>query len=138
MSLPASGTISIDNIRTELQEAQGNNSLNALSEKVGFSTPDAMSEFHGYSYINYNTFAIVNTPYSTAQEACDDRDEDNLVLYFAGLGGTPACPNTGVILYTDSSLTTVYNGDGQWYKSNECLTSYNILTEGMVEGIYSC
>jgi hypothetical protein len=47
MALPSSGAISISQIQTEL--SNGNNSLRALSAAVGFSTPDAMSEFYGYS-----------------------------------------------------------------------------------------
>jgi hypothetical protein len=47
MPLPTSGPISISQIQAEL--SNGNNSLRALSAAVGFSTPDAMSEFYGYS-----------------------------------------------------------------------------------------
>jgi hypothetical protein len=47
MALPPSGQISINQIRTELGTANG--SLRSLSSLAGFSTPDAMSEFYGYS-----------------------------------------------------------------------------------------
>lgn len=46
MPLPSSGTISISQIKTEL--GSSSNSLRALSSTVGFSSPDAMSEFYGY------------------------------------------------------------------------------------------
>jgi hypothetical protein len=55
MALPVSGPLGIDAIRTELGSTSG--SLRALSALASFSTPDAISEFYGYSaavdvYIN--------------------------------------------------------------------------------------
>ena len=47
MALQNSGPISISNIKSELGSTS--NSLRALSATAGFSTPDAMSEFYGYS-----------------------------------------------------------------------------------------
>lgn len=47
MALQTSGPISISNIKAELGSAS--NSLRALSSAAGFSTPDSMSEFYGYS-----------------------------------------------------------------------------------------
>lgn len=54
MALQSSGAISISQIQAELG---GSYSLRALSAVAGFATPDAMSEFYGYSssttvYIN--------------------------------------------------------------------------------------
>jgi len=47
MALQTSGAISISNIKAELSSSS--NSLRALSSAAGKSTPDAMSEFYGYS-----------------------------------------------------------------------------------------
>lgn len=47
MALQTSGQIKISEIRTELGSTS--NSLRTLSAAAGFSTPDAMSEFYGYS-----------------------------------------------------------------------------------------
>ena len=47
MALQSSGAISISDIKTELSSSS--NSLRTLSSEAGFSTPDAMSEFYGYS-----------------------------------------------------------------------------------------
>lgn len=61
MALPSSGTISIDDIRTELSNTSG--SLRTLSAAAGKSTPDAISEFYGYTsfsatnHINVQTWA---------------------------------------------------------------------------------
>jgi len=138
MTLPASGTISLNDIRVELQQASTNVSLGDMSNLVGFVDPDAVSEFYGYSYAAYNTFAIYNNPYSTATEACEGREADDLTLYFSGSGGTAACPAQGVTLYTNSSLTTAYNGDGQWYGSTQCNAAHYILSDGYIEGISAC
>ena len=138
MALPSSGQLSLNDIRVELQEAQANSSLGTLSNLAGFTDPDAVSDFYGYSYANYNTVSIINTQYSDSQDACDDTGEDDLTLYFSGTGGTPVCPATGDTLYTNSTLTTVFNGGSNWYRSNECMGAYFILSDGFVEGAADC
>lgn len=48
MALPGPGNpLSINQIRNELSTSNG--SLRALSAQAGFSTPDAISEFYGYT-----------------------------------------------------------------------------------------
>jgi hypothetical protein len=138
MALPSSGQLSLNDIRVELGLAQSNVSLGSMSNSVGFTDPDAVSEFYGYSAANYNTFAIVNTGYDDGEEACGDINDDNLTLYFAGSGGTPACPTTSVILYTDTALTNVFDGLFQYWRSNQCNASYYILDDGFIEGITAC
>lgn len=59
MALPSSGQLSLNDIRVELGAASTNVSLRALSNTAGFSVPDAVSEFYGYSaysndYFYYN------------------------------------------------------------------------------------
>ena len=138
MALPSSGTLSLNDIRVELGLAQSNVSLGSMSNSVGFTDPDAVSDFYGYSYANYNTFAIINTGYDEPGDACADTGEDKLTLYFAGSGGTPACPTTSVILYTDTALTNVFDGLFQYWRSNQCNASYYIFDDGFIEGITSC
>jgi hypothetical protein len=48
MPLPSSGPLSIDMIRNELQTTSGD--LRFLSARAGFSPPDSISEFYGYTY----------------------------------------------------------------------------------------
>ncbi len=138
MTLPASGTISLNDIRVELQQASTNVSLGAMSNLVGFVDPDAVSEFYGYTYIAYNTFAINDTSYNEFIEACELGGSDNKTLYFSGLGGTAACPSTGARLYTNTTLSTVFNGGGFWWKSNQCNAAYNVLSDGTIEAIQAC
>ena len=138
MALPSSGQLSLNDIRVELGLAQSNVSLGSMSNSVGFTDPDAVSEFYCYSAANYNTFSIINTGYDNGEEACGDGNDDNLTLYFSGSGGTPACPTTSVILYTDTALTNVFDGLSQWWRSNQCNASYYILDNGFIEGITAC
>lgn len=58
MALQSSGAISISQIKTEL--GSSSNSLRTLSAAAGFSTPDAMSEFYGYSNAPANTHYYTN------------------------------------------------------------------------------
>jgi hypothetical protein len=51
MALQSSGAISISQIKTEL--GSSSNSLRTLSAAAGFTTPDSMSEFYGYSAAQY-------------------------------------------------------------------------------------
>ena len=138
MALPSSGALSINDIRVELQQAQANSSLDALSNLAGFTNPDAVSEFYGYSYPLYNTFAINDTSYNESTEACELGASDNKTLYFAGTGGTAACPAQAVTLYTNSALTAAFNGGGNWWKSNQCNAAHNITSEGYIESISAC
>jgi hypothetical protein len=59
MALPPSGPISISMIKAELSSSS--NSLRTLSSLAGFSTPDSMSEFYGYSVganIEFEYYAV--------------------------------------------------------------------------------
>ena len=59
MALQSSGPISIDDIRTELSSSSG--SLRTLSAAAGKSTPDAMSEFYGYSNVDFTSSMTVGS-----------------------------------------------------------------------------
>jgi hypothetical protein len=138
MALPSSGTLSLNDIRVELQQASTNVSLGAMSNLVGFVDPDAVSEFYGFSYIAYNTFAIYDTTYNEYIEACEFGGSDDKTLYFSGSGGTPACPSVGARLYTNTTLSSAFNGGGFWWKSNQCNSAYNVLSDGTIEAISAC
>jgi hypothetical protein len=59
MALQSSGPISINDIRTELSSSSG--SLRTLSAAAGKSTPDAMSEFYGYSNVDFTSTMTVGS-----------------------------------------------------------------------------
>ncbi len=131
MSLPVSGPLSINDIRIQLGQAQGNNSLNALSNLAGFSKPDAISEFYGYPPTA--TLFLVETPTSSQGEVCSI-DGGEFPVYFSGSG----CPTVGTTLYTDNGLTTPFNGQDRWWKSYQCNCGYYIMTNGFIEGFTPC
>lgn len=61
MALPTSGPLSFSAIANELGTPLSNVSLRGMSNSAGFSTPDAVSEFYGYSnvtYTYYGTWAL--------------------------------------------------------------------------------
>tara|TARA_R110001606_G_scaffold219196_1_gene367076 strand:- start:720 stop:1160 length:441 start_codon:yes stop_codon:yes gene_type:complete len=79
MGLPTTGPLSINDIRIELGEAQGNNSLGDMSNTVGFPSPDAISDFYGYEQIT--KFYGSTSGNVKAVQACPD-----------------ATPNTGILV----------------------------------------
>jgi hypothetical protein len=94
MALPSSGPLGIGAIRTELGSASG--SLRTLSSLAGFSTPDAISEFYGYSaatnvyisyyYPNYMTCYNVYT-FSATSSAVLATSLTIYMSWFGDLGG---------------------------------------------------
>lgn len=61
MALPGSGQLSLGDIAGELGVSLSSVSLRSMSSTAGFSTPDAVTEFYGYSnvtYTYYGTWAL--------------------------------------------------------------------------------
>ena len=54
MALQSSGQISLNDIKTELGAAATNVSLRSMSATAGKSSPDAISEFYGYTHSSFN------------------------------------------------------------------------------------
>jgi hypothetical protein len=132
MALQSTGAISIDNIRTELQQAQGNNSLRSLSATAGKSTPDAMSEFYGYSFATAFTFLAGDGQqgYADWSQACAEA-YDAITLYSSS---TSLAVN--VTLYTDNSLSSSFDGGGLWWKSGSSV--YEIASDGKISAVRGC
>lgn len=108
MALQSSGAISISQIRTEL--GSSSYSLRTLSAAAGKSTPDAMSEFYGY------TSEYMTGVTTTAQDAYQSGFD-----WFCGCGEvlTVYQTSTGKWLRGSSisspSLEGIYNLDGAIY-----------------------
>ncbi len=131
MALPSSGPLGINAIRTELGQAQGNNSLSLLSNQVGFLAPNAISEFYGYSAA---TMIFLVEPGTPSQGEVCGIDGGEFPVYFAGTG----CPVVGQTLYTDAGLTNRFDGQNLWWKSYQCNCGYYIMSNGFVEGYTPC
>lgn len=112
MALQSSGAISISQIKTEL--GSGSYSLRTLSAAAGKSTPDAMSEFYGYSAATYyqygSPFMLFDfsstTSYSNSGTSIADLSgNSNNGIFVTGTGkGTP----TTVSGYSSTAPGTLY------------------------------
>jgi hypothetical protein len=132
MALQSSGAISIDNIRTELSQAQANSSLRALSALANKSTPDAMSEFYGFSASTEYTFYAGDggNGFADWNQACSEAF-DPITLYSAS---TSLAVN--VYLYTDNTLSNPFNGGDLFFKSGSSV--YEIRTTGIIQSVRAC
>ena len=116
MPLVSSGQISLNDIKTELGAASTNVSLRSMSSTAGFSSPDAMSEFYGFSGVLLDTI----TPNSTGTT-------------YTFTGNYSLTPYAGqsrrlVIQYTSG---TSYTGDVQIHS-----VSFNGTGHGPFSGYY--
>jgi len=130
MALQSSGPISIDNIRTELGQGQANSSLRSLSALAGKSTPDAMSEFYGYS--SATEFQISEIGFPDPEACCVEGPNFGTGTVYSS--STSLGPN--VALFEDSSLTHAFNGGNQWWFSSG--KSYLINKDGGIDDARSC
>jgi hypothetical protein len=133
MALQSSGPISIDNIRTELGQAQANSSLRSLSNLAGKTTPDAMSEFYGYSSITYDPIDL-GYAYGDPGEACGVAGgEGYQTKYYIRSAGFL----TGSVIYNNTSGTP-YNGGDNWFFVRNQGISIFINSNGEVVQEYTC
>ena len=131
MTLPSSGQISINDIRVELGASATNQSLRAFSNTAGFTTPDAISEFYGYS--NLTSFSY-NSEGSEEGSACSlESTEDT--AYHDGSGTYPVANDR---VYSNSTGTTSLS-DANYKIDNGSLFGANMVVEsGEVVSITNC
>jgi len=94
MALQSSGQISIGDIRTEIGSSSG--SLRTLSAAAGKSTPDAISEFYGYSHVTLTSFS--SSINSNFFNVCS---ESITATYYHD--GSFTYPDVGDTVYSNSS-----------------------------------
>lgn len=140
MGLPSSGQLSLNDIKTELGAASTNVSLGSMSNTAGFSEPDAISDFYGYSAATGYLGAFSEFPGSSGSEACATTTTIN--LYKNGSSSTPVI---GDSLFTDANLTTPYDpvDPGSWYKyvdleNNNTSYFLLLLNNGYIENVGVC
>jgi len=125
MAVPSSGPISIDDIRTELSSSSG--SLRTLSAAAGKSTPDAMSEFYGYSNIDFTSSMTVGN-YTPSNDP-----SGNIYGYFIGYyagftGNIGSMSNTS---FNNATINALYWYDisgGRVVLQLSSTTSFNSIT----------
>lgn len=111
MALPSSGPLSINDIRTELGVSSG--SLRTLSANAGFSSPDSISEFYGYSAVP-PAYLSVSVAESSATFATSDGNALNTFNYSTSQsvsGGGYCSGGTGTTSGTLTSGSSSYT----WY-----------------------
>ena len=137
MALPSSGPLSLNDIRIELGASATNQSLRSFSSTAGFSTPDAVSEFYGYSSLTsipYN--AIGDDSRSGASNVCGLETTPNTAYH----NGSGAAPTVGDMIYSDSAGTTPLLV-GYFYKFTYQGSKYlriSTTTAGLVGVVNSC
>lgn len=130
MALQGSGPISINDIRVELSQAQANSSLRDLSSLANKSTPDAMSEFYGFSASTAYTFLAGDGQqgFGSSEEACAEA-YDPITLY-----SSSTSLGVNVYLYTDNTLSSAFDGGDLWYKYGS--SAYEI--KGKINAVRGC
>ena len=131
MALQTTGAISIDNIRTELGQAQANSSLRALSALASKSSPDAMSDFYGFSAATeYQFYQGDDGGFGGWEAACSDSTSP-LTLYSSSVSLA-----VDVYLYNDTALTSAFDGGELWYKYGA--SAYQIKNGGKIMAVHGC
>jgi hypothetical protein len=126
MALQSSGQISIGDIRTEIGSSSG--SLRTLSAAAGKSTPDAISEFYGYSNVTLTSFS--SSLVSNFSGVCS---ASVTATYYHD--GPFTYPDVGDTVYSNSSGSS-YLGSG-YYKlgSGDFM---NVGSSGSVTSVDPC
>lgn len=130
MALQSSGAISINDIRVELGQGQTNSSLRTLSSLAGYTTPDSMSEFYGFS--SATEFAISEIGFPDAEQCCvEGPNFETGIVYSAS---TSLALNVSV--FTSSSLTEEFDGTDKWWYFDG--VSYLINSTGKIIDVFQC
>ena len=128
MALQSSGAISISQIKTELGSAS--NSLRTLSSLAGYTTPDSMSEFYGFS--SATELAISEIGFPDAEQCCVEAPDFGTDIVYSA--STFLALN--VSLFTSSSLNETFDGQDKWWYSDG--VSYLINSTGKIIDVFQC
>ena len=128
MALPSSGSLSISAIKTEL--GSSSNSLRTLSGLAGFSTPDAISEFYGYSALTAITLSDVG--FNDTEQGCSEGPNSETASYYSTTD--PVAVNS----YIYDNNRDIFNGNNQWFYYPSGTKLIQIGEDGKVNDIYSC
>ena len=91
MTLPLSGQLSLNDIKTEVGASSTNVSLRAMSATAGLSVPDQVSDFYGYAHATYQVWYhgdAVSKPVFGCEE------DINTTVYHNGTGLLPVVGDT--------------------------------------------
>ena len=88
---------------------------------------NSLLNFRNYGAGSVQSFLIHLTPFMSSGAACAHILTDTTMYYF----GSSTYPSPGDTIYTDSGLTSPFNGGGSWYKLGNN-TSAQIDSSGLV------
>jgi hypothetical protein len=128
MALPSSGALSISQIKTELGSAS--NSLRTLSGLAGFSTPDAISEFYGYSSLTAITLSEIG--FNDTEQGCSEGSTGETLSYYS------STDPVAVYSYIYDNNRDIFNGNNQWFYYPSGTKLIQIAEDGKVTDTYSC
>ena len=128
MALPSSGALSISAIKTELDSSS--NSLRTLSGLAGFSTPDAISEFYGYSALTAITLS--NDFFDDTEQGCSEGPDSETSSFYSSTD--PVAVNS----YIYDNNRDKLNGNDKWFYYPGGTKLIQIREDGKVNDIYSC
>lgn len=120
MALQSSGQISLNDIRVELGLSQSDVSLGSMSDTAGFSAPDIVSDFYGYSASSTGTAFTTTARMSNTFTVCNASDSQTLYHDGDSSGG----PQQNDYIYSDVNLTSIVtagyyaDGNGDWIRTN--------------------
>jgi len=112
MAVPSSGELKLwdDLWNQELDGSKGNNSLHSASIYAGFSTPDALGDFYGYSDVEVPTISTQNetsvTYNSFTANGCVTNTGNGTVTRGFYMGTNSSNPGTANPKYTLPGTTT--------------------------------
>ena len=109
MALQSSGAISLSDIKTEL--ASSANDFRSLHALAGFSTPDSISEFYGYSAVTYTEFEV--EVFEDFGMLCNGEPGERITVYSQAYSSIRRADT----LYADTS-GTLYNGRNKYHKNS--------------------
>lgn len=140
MALPTTGPLSMSAIATEQGISLSNVSLRNMSATAGFVTPDAISEFYGYSFTTVTAFGL-SVAYLTDDDACNAGVWD-IIRYHNGSG---MFPNFNDRIFTNSAGTTVFNGGDGFFAMGDAGNQFDmsaqvirINSNGFVQDVVTC
>ena len=106
MTLPLSGPLSLNDIRVELGASSTNVSLGTMSDTAGFTAPDKVSDFYGFSAVPTGLTSAIYTENLSSSNSWSLVQEDISTIY-----NGKTCKL--VIHYTNGTASTSFRGDFQ-------------------------
>jgi hypothetical protein len=143
MGVPNTNTFSLQDVVDEINPTTDDlqdciNDANSADYDPNYYTAPATSllEFRNYgNTINVTSFQLSSASSAQSSGACSLSLATKQTLYF---NGTTTYPTLNQIVYTNSSLTSAFNGGFNWWRSGNGASRFQISFYGEVTVVSSC